>query len=233
MTYAKMGLYTLSAFALVFIVSLITLFRNKIQIISRKGFVMLVVWLILHGLFILYFDPTSSEPWLMLEIPIIGIFGVFIIEPLVKAGKTYLVGILLFTFILHNVIGGVMVIKDKKSDYYQVKSEWVLENAGENDVIITFGPISYLRYLRYFSEARIYNVEYDYKRIANIIRKTLLNGGTIYFTENIKNPPPAILYRSEETYQYFSRMMEKNRWKIMDVDPGDDTFTYKLDALDK
>lgn len=171
--------------------------RSTFSISRFRILLVLFLWVLLYGGFLMVMDPTSNEPWLMLQIPIIILFGALLFEPL-KRSQHWIIYSFLFLIFLNNWLGGMYLLKDIRYDYYYQKSQWLISNATGKDYIISYGPVSFIRYMRYHTDAEVINLEEEQKTAINLLQNAgKLNGGKIYLSENIFHPPRAILYRSQ------------------------------------
>ncbi|UII30967.1 hypothetical protein LVD17_21985 [Fulvivirga ulvae] len=170
--------------------------RKAFSISRFRILLVLFLWVLLYGGFLMVMDPTSNEPWLMLQIPIIILFGALLIEPLKPKQQWVIYGFLLLIFI-NNSLGGMNLLKDNRYDFYLQKSKWLISNTTDKDYIISYGPVSFIRYMRYHTEAEVINLEEERESAINLLQNAdRLNGGKVYLSENIFHPPRAILYRS-------------------------------------
>ena len=208
--------------------------RKTFSIVRFRILFVLFLWISLYGGFLMIMDPTSNEPWLMLQIPIIILLGAVLIEPLGRKQR-WLAYIFIFFIFINNALGGMGLLMDKEYDYYHQKSKWLRENTTEKDYIITYGPISYIRYLSYITPAEVINLEEDQQDAIEILKEAgKLAEGKVYLSENIFDPPKAILYRSKVDVAELYRIYKDQGYNSALVwEEKDEQFeTYKITTID-
>ncbi|MBL6448905.1 DUF2723 domain-containing protein [Fulvivirga sp. 29W222] len=204
--------------------------RKNFSVSRFRMLLVLVLWVLLYGGFLMLMDPTSNEPWLMLQVPIIILFGALLIEPLKRNQYWVIYGFLTLVFI-NNFLGGMNLLKDIHYDYYYQKSKWLISNATEKDYVISYGPVSFIRYMRYHTDAKVINLEEEQKTAIKLLQNAgKLNGGKVYLSENIFHPPRAILYRSQfDIEQLFNIYKDREyRSELVWGRDNEQFTTYKL-----
>ncbi|ELR73342.1 hypothetical protein C900_04194 [Fulvivirga imtechensis AK7] len=216
--------------ALLFIILVVNAIRRR-DVFKMGRFRILAImalWVLVYGGFLLLMDPTSNEPWLMLQIPILVFFGAILIEPLSKSLQWIAPTFLVLVFI-NNTVGGMNLLRQLDYDYYYKKSEWLINNATGDDYIISYGPMSFIRYLRYYTDAEILNMEEGQGRALTVLKTPEKVSGEIYLSENIFHPPPAIMYRSQVNVVSLFKLYEEKGYRTELISGEGDRFaTYKL-----
>lgn len=217
-----------SIFLLLIVATAINFFFAIKYFISsdRKKISTPIIWIGLYAIIVSFLDPTSSEPWLMIQIPLALIVTNWIIRPIVLAGKTRYPVVLILLLFLINLIGGMMMVSDKESDLYNVKSSWLIENVKNKDVILTVGPMSYVRYLRYFSGQTVYNLEQGIDQDLRNILENELNERDVFITDDAFNIPKAIAFRSPATVKEIELFLGQIETTL--VNQTDNFKTYKV-----
>ena len=205
--------------------------KRRIFSIARfRILLVLFLWVLVYGGFLMIMDPTSNEPWLMLQVPLIILFGALLIEPL-RSNQHWVIYSFLGLIFINNFLGGMSLLKDNEYDFYYQKSKWLVSNVTDKDYIISYGPVSFIRYMRYHTDAEVINLEEQQETAINLLQSAdKLKGGTIYFSENIFHPPRAILYRSQFDVGRLFKIYEERGYRSELVwGKEDEQFTtYKL-----
>lgn len=191
---------------------------------QEKAVGIVVIWLAIYGAFLIFMDPSSNEPWLMVQIPIIILVSVLLVKPL-KNSQLWLVYFLLFLLFINNSIGGIWLLKDSSNDYNKCKVQWLVENTDDNDIILSYGPISFIRYLRYTTSATIIDIEESSDLAFEILKNRNLKN--VYITEDVLDPPEAIQHRSKHIVETVNDIFNQNDLKAVPVS-STEFMTYEL-----
>lgn len=212
-------------FILVFIMILRAFVRKLILTpYQKKAVGTVIIWLLIYGAFLILMDPSSNEPWLMVQIPIIILISVLFAKPL-KRNKLWLVYSLLFVLFINNSVGGMWLLKRTSSDYNKQKVKWIVNNANKDDIVLSYGPISFIRYLRYETNATVIDIEESPNLAYEILLNDSLNN--VYFTEDVLYPPEAIQFRSKHIVNKFDSIYKENSLMSFPVSSGE-FVTYRL-----
>jgi len=132
--------------------------RSHGKIAQNRDVIYIAVWCVIYVIFLCWFEGGNPELVVPALIPIWTLVSVFIIDVLYKNGKKIpCVAVVLFLF-LHNLVGGFAWIWSEDGNYYHARSAWLLENVGDNDLIVAADKKGFTRYLRYWSDSEIVNV---------------------------------------------------------------------------
>lgn len=221
------GLAILGCLTLILIIN--AFLRRKVYQLGRfRILATIILWIAVYGSFLLVMDPTSNEPWLMLQVPFVILIGALLIEPLQQNHWWIAVAFLGLVF-LNNTIGGMNLLRDLDYDYNYKKSQWLVNNSTSDDYIISYGPISYIRYLRYYTDAEILNMEEGQQRAIEVLENAPNLSGDIYISENIFHPPRAIMYRSHVNVMSLFKLYEEKGYRTVKVSSEEGDFsTFKL-----
>lgn len=205
--------------------------KNRLQYSKKRVKILSIIllWMLIYSGFLLFMDPTSNEPWLMIQIPLVIIFGAFLIEPL-KKSRLWVAFTFLFLVFINNTLGGVGLLSDQRYDYYRQKSEWLKINASADDHIVTYGPMSLIRYLRYYTPAEVINLEEDKDKAFKLFRNAEKVRGDIYFPEDIFHPPQAILYRAKIDLEELTELFQLHSYSLQRV-AGEEEGKFKTYRL--
>ncbi len=113
------------------------------------------LWFLLHAGLVLLDQPGNPSQWIPGLIPLWLIFCAVLIAPLARANRLWIALLLFALFAAHNYAGGLRLVRDADRDYNVRKSEWILAEAGGEDVVVTAGNPVFVRYLRYYARARV------------------------------------------------------------------------------
>lgn len=225
----KYLLIVLSAISI--IIACILAFR-VIKTISRKylhdfkPIIFIIAWALVYGSFLAVFDPTSNEPWLMVQMPLI-IITIFILKqgpPL----QYYLFFSLVVLVFLINLLGGMAPLEDEKGDLNYVKTNWLAENTDENDYILSYGPISLIRYLDYHTEATVINLEEKIEDGLQVLKDPQMKKENIFFTHDFTSPSKAISFRSKEPIQLMNEFVNKRSLLLDTMNVTNGIYTFRL-----
>ncbi|MTI20554.1 hypothetical protein E1176_05940, partial [Fulvivirga sp. RKSG066] len=144
----------------ILILLIINAIKRKIYLTAyqKKTMVSVIAWFLIYAAFLMIMDPSSNEPWLMIQAPLIIIISVIIIKPLGKR-KLWLAYLALFMLFINNSFGGLWLLKNPKYDYNLAKVEWLRQHSTERDIILSYGPVSLIRHLRYVTNTQVINIE--------------------------------------------------------------------------
>ncbi len=215
---------------LLFVLSIIYAFRHIRHIgLGWTGFYNVLLLLIaIYGGFLLFMDPSSNEPWLMLTIPLAILMAKVIVQPLVEQGRHIIPWTFILVLLVYNYIGGIGLLQDRETDYNYLKSAWLNNNSKASDLIFSLGPMSFVRYLDYYAAAPAYNFEEQYRR-SDLMLDTLDHfDGTIYLSSDMMQPPRAISYRSGITLDKLDSVYRSYNYRVVPVDSTNGFTTYKL-----
>ena len=112
-------------------------------------------WLAINAAVIGRLNPAGIEAWLMVLVPLFVLLGVFLMDPLVGAGRTALLTLCLALYFGHNLSGGIAMMWDRDGDLDFVKGQWAIEEAGARDTIIVVDDAGLAEMLRYRSVAQV------------------------------------------------------------------------------
>ncbi len=197
--------------------------------ISKTLFTTVLIFIvILYGGFLVVMDPSSNEPWIMLSIPLAVLIGYYLFLPLYGLNKKWIVNGILILVLLINYFGGIGLLRDPAYDFNRLKSEWLSEHVQEGDLILSLGPMSFIRYLNYYTKGDAYNYEEQLMMKKPILDSISSFQGDIYITEDMINPIPAITFRSGITSEVLDSVYSVYSYIPVPVDTSNKFVTYKL-----
>lgn len=158
----------------------------------------LIIWIAVYSLMLLIMDPSSSEPWLIINVPLMILFGGWLIPSKKSGGNRALSILFVLCLFLMNLFGGILLFRDKTYDLTRKRSEWLIRHAGPHDLVIFLGPVSMGYYLSYYGEMQVLDLETKYEEVDRILTDPRLVDGSIYVTADVKDPFAAISYRRQE-----------------------------------
>ena len=130
------------------------------------------LWAALTALIIGRLNPGGIEAWIVFLLPLTLVFALAVIVPACSRQGTRMVCLLLAMFAMHNAIGGMALVQSRQSDLNFLRGEWVIANAGPDDLVIVVGNSGLTESLRYRSRAR---VEMIHPFVAPILARALLD----------------------------------------------------------
>ncbi len=189
-----------------------SLIRNRKELVRLAGqtwYRIMLFWLVVYGLMLLYFDPSSSEPWVMVQLPVILLVGPVL---LARAGDKIIRWkpfVMLLLFFSINLAGGMLLIRDKTYDYVYLRGHGLEGKVTENDVIITFGPKHMEEYLAYHYPARVVNLEQQYSEGLKMLGEGRMEGNIIVL-DDVFHPEKAITHRMNEDTMLPEKIIHEN-----------------------
>jgi hypothetical protein len=180
----------------------------------------LTIWLLLYALMLLYLDPTSPEPAMMLIMPLVLLVAYWV-SPLFNAGKTHALWVLLAILWLHNYIGGYKVIADKKGDFISHNVHWLEENAQPDDLILSLGARTTLAYIAYYTPANIISPEQAFSRSITLMNETIRQNHKVYFMDDMLHPDNAVRFRNEAVCKRIDAFISRYNKYLTLVNPND------------
>jgi hypothetical protein len=98
------------------------------------------------ALITLFGSAFAPEAWIPLLVPLRILVALFVFAPSVRAGRSVLVTATVAVLFVHNLIGGLWIMRSGDTDYNAVKSRWLVTTASSNDIILTADTINFFRY---------------------------------------------------------------------------------------
>ncbi len=126
-------------------------------------------------------EPSNPELWIM-SLPPLWLLGAWLVRQ-VLCRRIFVLVVCLFG--LHNLVSGMEIVKSREGDYLFKKSEWILQNAGPDDVINTADTFVFSFYLDYWTPAEVKNLN----------TQNWGEGRMTYILNDVFNPPAAISAR--------------------------------------
>jgi len=153
------------------------------------------LWFAVYALAILYLEPGNPEVWVLGMIPFWLLVCGLVISPIAHANELWVVLVMLLFLGFHNYAGGMSLLKDPATDYNQQKAAWVLEHAGQNDLIITAGNPVFLRYLNYHAQSGVA----DLNHVGEEGLESLFDDvQSVYILNDVFDYPPSMRIRFPE-----------------------------------
>jgi hypothetical protein len=154
--------------------------------IRRVALIAMVVWAVLHSLFLLGYEPANPESWILVCIPF-WLALVLVWEQGPRGIPPQAIGTLFVLLLLHNYFGGMHLVADGASDYNRAKSQWVIDHARENDAILTDENPAYCWYVRYHTPAKVISIQQagSAESIMELITAVKDNGGHVMATPDV------------------------------------------------
>ncbi len=178
------------------------------------------LWFAVYALAILYLEPGNPEVWVLGMIPFWLLVCGLVVSPIAHANELWVVLAILLFLGFHNYAGGIGLLKDPATDYNQQKAAWVLEHAGQNDLIVTAGNPVFLRYLNYYSESGVADLNHVGEEGLEVL---LENVQRVYVLNDVFDYPPSMRIRfpaAARTVDAYAAELAPHADKIVDNEFG-------------
>jgi hypothetical protein len=143
----------------------------------------------------------GPELWLLTLPPLATLVTAGLTGPAsrIRHGSALLVG-LVAVMLIHNGAGMAMV-QGSSGDRNHAMAEWLLDNTGDGDTILTMDSSLFFRYLRYQGDAEVIFVVDDIDEWADPVGATielaLSSEGAVYATGDVFSPPDYLSQQDE------------------------------------
>ncbi len=167
-------------FALVGLVlsAIFLLFKGFRQRAFNRTFFVLMLWLAGTVAPTLILEPSNPELWILALAPLWLLF--FWLATNLKTIRWVTIMVCLLG--VHNLVVGMGSVRNEEGDYNFKKAEWVLQQAGKNDVLNTSESFVFTFYLNYWGQAEVRNLNTQNWKL----------GDTTYVFADVFNPPLAV-----------------------------------------
>lgn len=162
-----------------------------------------LVWLGAYAAVVVGRTPEAPEAWILSALPLWIVAAVAVIRPALAAGHVGLVAAVVAALFLHNLVG-LAVLGGADDDLYARRASWLASNAAAADTVLTAGPPTFARYLRYHVEARVV----DLTELSPSERLAAL--------ENV--PPGGELFATEDVFDEPAHRASRGRFEVADLD---------------
>lgn len=186
--------------------------RKSLELLHVRVF---LLWVIIYWGMLTVFDPSSQEPWIMIQLPLILLAAQWLFVPDARPRTAWTKPVLVLSVFLINLLGGMLLIASETYDYIHKRSLGLVNQTTDNDIIMTFGPKTMEAYLAYHYKGTVLNLEENLQKALNLLSDTS-SEHRILILEDVLDPDPAIRYRMGEESGRPGRMILEN---------------YKLDTL--
>ncbi len=193
--------------------------------ISLHGFLKnpFSLWLVIYTIALLIVDPGSPEPWLMIQPALFAVLGIYFFPLIVKHTSKQLLYALVIVLCLHNFVGGYLFIKNPNEDYTRFQSAWLIDNATENDMVISLGSASAVRYYLYYGQAKVFTGEQQFAQAMLAAKQVHQQGGKIYLTDDFVHPSATVQRRNAAAFSLVKNMLQQQQANIHLLHKQDDT----------
>ena len=159
--------------------------------VNRAGVVLFVGWLVAYMPAALRQERGNPELWVIALVPFWGLVGslagrVGLRPPVVLIALPVAIA-------LHSAVVGFVPIQSPSNDANVIAGQWLIQNAGPEDLVLTDDNQVFTRYLRYQTQAQVVNVR------GNPVEPPLHRAGRVFLTPsaqeslrwNVKTVPGA------------------------------------------
>ncbi len=145
-----------------------------------------LLWLAVHSVLAVWVSPRNPQVWIT-ALPALWLSLEIGLTARLWARLPALVAAAVPLLLLHNYLGGLVLLAEPAGDYQAVKAAWLIEHARPTDTIITAEAPGFVRYLRYHTEADIVDL---YRR--EVTTRPLRVSGRVYVMPEVLDPIPAL-----------------------------------------
>ena len=149
-------------------------------------------WLGLHVLILLATEPGNPEGWITTLLAA-WLLGLLLWSGRLRNPPVQAVGALTVLLLIHNYLGGMLLLRNGDWDYNALKMRWVVDHTRPADVILTGDTPVFSRQLRYFTDATVINVwNEELSRVRERLHvDAAMTGHTLAFGD-VFNPPKSM-----------------------------------------
>lgn len=149
-------------------------------------------WLGTGAAVVLWFEPGNPEMWL-LNLPPLWWLGGWVFQR-VAASRPAILGVTAGLLALHNLIGGLLPLRDAEGDYLLAKAGPVLAQAGSADRVLVAGGPVFFRYVRYHTAAEAIDLyAVPLPRLTGLM--DMPSSGRTWMFDDAAEPPAALTAR--------------------------------------
>ncbi|MBT3293890.1 MAG: hypothetical protein HN383_01350 [Verrucomicrobia bacterium] len=174
----------------------------------RPALICMLIWLAVHSLLLLSYQPANPEGWILVSIPFwMSIILLWAKDP--RGIPQPALGTLFVLLLLHNYFGGIHLLADKEGDFYHAKSQWVLDHMRSRDIVLTADNPAYTWHLRYHSPGDVVNVRgAETEQIVDRIQAVRKAGGHVFAMGDVFTGPDAVRHTTLPVRQRMLRTGE-------------------------
>ena len=174
----------------------------------RPALICMLVWLTVHSLLLLSYQPANPEGWILVSIPFwLGIILLWAKDP--RGIPQPALGTLFVLLLLHNYFGGIHLLADEEGDFYHAKSQWIVDHMRSADLVLTADNPAYTWHLRYHCPGDVVNVRgTDTEQIVGRIQAVHEQGGHSFATGDVFTGPDAVPHTTRPVRQRMLRTGE-------------------------
>lgn len=185
----------------------------------------LAVWILAYWVFVLGRSSSAPEAWIPLLPAVWILIAVVFLEGAQTRAQRAVVVALLIVLAIHNLAGGLWMVRSRSTDFNAVKADWLLVHAGTGDVILTADGAVFERYLRYYSTAEVIGLEdVPPNELANVYAAKVAEPGRLFATAGALDPPSQLADLDPARYdvlRQFASTIRGDFRRAVDSDVGD------------
>jgi hypothetical protein len=183
------------------------------------------VWILAYWVFVLGRSSSAPEAWIPL-LPAVWIFiAVVLLERAQARTHRAVVVALLIVLAIHNLAGGLWMMRSRSTDFNAVKADWLLVHSGTGDVILTADGAVFERYLRYYSTAEVISLEeVPPNELVNVYAAKVAEPGRLFATAGVLDPPSQLADLDPARYdilKQFASTIRRDFRRVVESDVGD------------
>gem|GEM_PF-4395716 len=160
----------------------------------------ILLWLILYGLFILWFESSNPEHWAAFWLPVFYLaVGLGLDHMESRSSLSEVLAVLMTACLLATNLGNILIQTDPANDIFRQRLSWYQENTTSQDLLIASGGFGWTDYVRYYltTPALMLDTVFagrDYPAacqvIQNAIEATRGQGGRVFVMQDALEPEP-------------------------------------------
>lgn len=187
----------------------------------------ILVWLVSMAALATVVSAGNPEGWLLALPPLAIAVSVWVL-PRASVRWAALPLVLPAVLAFHNLVGGLLIIMPESGDYNRARSEWIVNETIDGDVVLTATSPVTERYLRYYSAA---DIKTAYALTQPELRASLSatsTNGRVFVTGDVLDPPTWLARAHPadvETMTTFARQIER-RLRVAHRDDAQVIYRY-------
>jgi len=161
----------------------------------RRDLLPTLAWLAILAWFLTGAVPGDPEAWVLLLVPAWILFA-----RAIALGLTHrrLAIALVAALAAHNLVGGLLLVRDAKFDLNVVRGSWLAQATTPRDLVLSTSP-TFARWMRYEGDAPVVDLSgYHRPEADRAVLALPRPGQRVFATEDLFDPPPHIAERSPD-----------------------------------
>lgn len=181
------GVVTALLLAALLVATIVDVRRRTRERPCTMSVLLIATWLIgIAAIIALTGDLGAAESWTPTLVPIWILAGVVVLPSL----RHPRLGVaLVLVLAVHNLVGGLLPVRDRADDLNVVRGSWLVEHATSRDRVLVTSP-TFQRWLRYQSDAEVVDLSpLRPERVRHALEAQPPSGGRLLVTDDVLDPP--------------------------------------------